>query len=251
MSNTHSPRIGIAGITGRLGQLCAEEAGPHLVGGLSRTADPTRHITTDAAVLARDCDVIIDVSHASLVSAHARAFAQAGCAWVLGTTGLDAAAQQAVEQAAKHSAVLQAANFSPALTMLLSLARQLGAALPDYDAEIIETHHRQKLDAPSGTALAIGRAVAAGRDADFEHVKRLDQNGKRPDGAIGFASLRGGQVVGEHELRFLAADEEISLSHRALDRRVFARGALKAALWLAKPHRKAGLYEMQDVLSTK
>ncbi|MCX5614734.1 4-hydroxy-tetrahydrodipicolinate reductase [Bombella saccharophila] len=250
MSNILSPRIGIAGITGRLGQLCAEEAGAHLAGGLSRTADPARHITSEADALGRECDVIIDVSHASLVPTHAHAFTQAGCAWVLGTTGLDATAQHAVEQAAEHIAVLQAANFSPALTMLLSLARQLGAALPDYDAEIVETHHRQKLDAPSGTALAIGRAVAAGREAEFEQVKRLDQNGKRPDGAIGFASLRGGQVIGEHELRFLTTDEEITLSHRALDRRVFARGALKAALWLAQPHRKAGLYSMQDVLNT-
>lgn len=249
MSST-SPRIGIAGITGRLGHLCAEEAGPLLVGGLSRTADPAHNIGTDAAELARNCDAIIDVSHASLVPVHAKTFAEAGCAWVLGTTGLDKAAQQAVEDAASRIAVLQAANFSPALTMLLSLARQLGAALPDYDAEVLEVHHRQKLDAPSGTALAIGRAVAAGRDDEFDAVKRLDQNGKRPDGAIGFASLRGGQVVGEHDLRFFAADEEISLSHRALDRRVFARGALKAALWLADNHRKPGLYGMQDVLNT-
>lgn len=245
-----SPRIGIAGITGRLGHLCAEEAGPLLAGGLSRTADPARNIVTEAAELAGKCDVIIDVSHASLVPAHARAFAEAGCAWVLGTTGLDKAAQQAVDEAASRIAVLQAANFSPALTMLLSLARQLGAALPDYDAEILEVHHRQKLDAPSGTALAIGRAVAASREEDFDTVKRLDQNGKRPDGAIGFASLRGGQVVGEHDLRFFAADEEISLSHRALDRRVFARGALKAALWLADARRTPGLYGMQDVLNT-
>lgn len=249
MSRT-SPRIGIAGITGRLGHLCAEEAGPLLAGGLSRTADPARNIVTEAATLAGTCDVIIDVSHASLVPAHARAFAEAGCAWVLGTTGLNKAAQQAVDETSSRIAVLQAANFSPALTMLLSLARQLGAALPDYDAEILEVHHRQKLDAPSGTALAIGRAVAAGREDEFDTVRRLDQNGKRPDGAIGFASLRGGQVVGEHDLRFFAADEEISLSHRALDRRVFARGALKAALWLADARRTPGLYGMQDVLNT-
>lgn len=243
-----SPRIGIAGITGRLGALCAEEAGELLVGGLSRTADATRNIITDPHALAEQCDVIIDVSHASLVAQHAKAFAAGKCAWVLGTTGLDKAAQQAVHDASQKIAVLQAANFSPALTMLLSLARQLGAALPDYDAEIVEAHHRQKLDAPSGTALAIGRAVAKGRGDDFESVKRLDQNGKRTDGAIGFASLRGGQVIGEHELCFFAADEEISLSHRALDRRVFARGALKAAHWLSQPQRSIGLYGMEDAL---
>lgn len=248
-----SPRIGIAGITGRLGALCAEEAGPLLAGGLSRHPDPARLpegqlLVSDPLELARACDVIIDVSHASLVPAHARAFSEAGCAWVLGTTGLTPEARKDVEAAATRIPVLQAANFSPALTMLLDLARQLGAALPDYDAEILDIHHRQKLDAPSGTALAIGRAVAEGRGEDFERVKRLDQNGMRPDGAIGFAALRGGQVIGEHDLKFLAADEEITLSHRALDRRVFARGAVKAALWLARG-RAPGLYGMRDVMN--
>lgn len=249
MSTSTSPRIGIAGITGRLGSLCADEAGASLVGGLSRQADPARHIVTDARELAEQCDVIIDVSHASLVPHHADAFSGAGCAWVLGTTGLDDAAKTALQNASQRIAVLQAANFSPALTMLLSLARELGGALPDYDAEITEIHHRQKLDAPSGTALAIGRSVAEGRGVPFEDVARTDQNGKRPDGAIGFSSLRGGQVVGEHDLHFFAADEEITLSHRALDRRVFARGALKAARWLAQ-HSQAGLYSMEDALRT-
>ncbi|MDF7673747.1 4-hydroxy-tetrahydrodipicolinate reductase [Acetobacteraceae bacterium ESL0709] len=247
MTKMNSPKIGIAGISGRLGSLCAAEAAAYLVGGLSRRADLAHSIFTDPARLASQCDVIIDVSHASQIVPHAEAFSEAGCAWVLGTTGLTAEDQQAVEKAAEKIPVLQAANFSPALTMLLDLARQLAAALPDYDAEILETHHRQKLDAPSGTALAIGRAVAEGRNVNFEDVKRLDQNGKRPDGAIGFASLRGGQVIGEHELRFLAKDEEIILSHRALDRRVFARGAVQAALWLAN-NKPSGLYSMSDVV---
>lgn len=245
-----SPRIGIAGITGRLGSLCAEEAGHLLVGGLSRHADPTHAIVTEAQELAQRCDVIIDVSHASLVAHHAQCFSDSGCAWVLGTTGLDATAQSAVKNASTRIPVLQAANFSPALTMLLSLARELSAALPDYDAEITEIHHRQKIDAPSGTALAIGHAVAAGRHVDFNEVARTDQNGKRPDNAIGFSSLRGGQVIGEHDLHFFAADEEITLSHRALDRRVFARGALQAARWLSQ-HSQAGLYGMEDVLKNK
>lgn len=247
MIKTESPKIGIAGISGRLGSLCAEEAATHLVGGLSRHADPSHSIFSDPKELARRCNVIIDVSHASRVIPHARAFAEAGCAWVLGVTGLNMEDQKAVDEAAKKIPVLQAANFSPALTMLLDLASQLAAALPDYDAEILETHHRQKLDAPSGTALAIGRAVAKGRKVNFEDVKRLDQNGKRPDGAIGFASLRGGQVIGEHDLRFLTSDEEITLSHRALDRRVFARGAVKAAIWLAD-HKPSGHYTMSDVV---
>ncbi|EHH67974.1 4-hydroxy-tetrahydrodipicolinate reductase [Gluconobacter morbifer] len=246
---TTSPKIGIAGITGRLGTLCAEEAGTALAGGLSRTADPSRHVTDSPSALARQCDVIIDVSHASTVRSHAKAFTAAGCGWVLGTTGLDASDQKAVEEAARKIPVLQAANFSPALTLFLDLARQLGAALPDYDAEILEIHHRQKLDAPSGTALAIGRAVAGGRGVKLEDVARTDQNNRRPDGAIGFASLRGGQIVGEHDLVLMAADEQITLSHRALDRRVFARGALMAARWLAGC--PAGLYGMADVLKRK
>lgn len=244
-----SLRIGIAGITGRLGALCAEEAGDALSGGLARTADPARRITADPAILARESDVVIDVSHASAASAHARAFAEAGTAWVLGTTGLDAAAQAAVAEAAKRIPVLQAANFSPALTLFLDLARQLAAALPDYDAEIFETHHRQKLDAPSGTALAIGRAVAQGRGVRLDDVAAFDRNGRRAEGTIGFASSRGGQIIGEHDLRFMAADEEITLSHRALDRRVFARGALLAARWLGG--RKPGLYSMADALRNR
>ncbi|MFT8768196.1 MAG: 4-hydroxy-tetrahydrodipicolinate reductase [Gluconobacter cerinus] len=246
---TTSPRIGIAGITGRLGALCAEEAGDSLAGGLSRHADAARSITTNPAELATRCDVIIDVSHASTAATHAEAFTAAKCPWVLGTTGLDATAQAAVSEAAKHIPVLQAANFSPALTLFLELAKQLGAGLPGYDAEIVEIHHRQKVDAPSGTALAIGRAVAEGRNVAFEDVARLDQNGARPDSAIGFASLRGGQIIGEHDLLFMAADEQITLSHRALDRRVFARGALMAARWLA--HQPPGLYGMADVLRRK
>ncbi|GBD57354.1 4-hydroxy-tetrahydrodipicolinate reductase [Gluconobacter wancherniae] len=241
-----TPRIGIAGITGRLGSLCAEEAGSALSVGLSRSADEARNITNDAAEFACSCDVAIDVSHAANVVGHARIFADAGCAWVLGTTGLDATAQAAVHEAAKRIPVLQAANFSPALTLFLDLAKQLGAGLPQYDAEIVETHHRQKLDAPSGTALAIGRAVAEGRGVKLEDVARMDANGLRPDGAIGFAALRGGQIVGEHDLVLLAADEQITLSHRALDRRVFARGALMAARWLSG--RPAGLYSMADAL---
>lgn len=241
-------RIGIAGITGRLGSLCAQEAGAALSGGISRHPIPEKNITSSPDALAQRSDVIIDVSNAATIIAHAKSFSENNCAWVLGTTGLDDAAQNAVITASVHIPVLQAANFSPALTIFLDLARQIGAALPDYDAEIVETHHRQKLDAPSGTALAIGEAVAQGRGVRLKDVARTDQNGLRPDGAIGFASLRGGQVVGAHDLMLLAADEEITLSHRALDRRVFARGALHAARWLAQ--QKPGLYSMADTLKT-
>lgn len=243
-------RVGIAGITGRLGSLCAEEvnaSGSQLSGGIARTADPHRHIVTDPAQLAGCSDVVIDVSSPSATCLHAETFAQAGCAWVIGTTGFDAEQEAAILQASTRIPVLKAANFAPGLTLLLDLARQLGAALPadEYDAEILETHHRQKRDAPSGTALAIGEQVAKGRQVSLSDVTEIDRSGLRADGAIGFASLRAGQVVGEHSLILTSGTEQITLSHRAFDRRVFAQGAVKAARWLAgKP---AGLYDMTAI----
>lgn len=244
-------RIGVAGVTGRLGQLCAEEiaaAGLVFGGGLSRRPDGPKGITDNAADFAAQCDVVIDVSHADTVIHHAKIFADTGCAWVLGTTGLDDDAEMAVLAASRRIAVLQAANFAPGLNMLLDLARRLGAALPgvDYDAEILEMHHRQKVDAPSGTALAIGAAVAEGRKVSLADVKRTNPTGVRADGDIGFASLRGGQIVGEHSLILTSATEQITLSHRVFDRRVFAQGAVRAARWLAG--REAGLYGMRDAL---
>jgi 4-hydroxy-tetrahydrodipicolinate reductase len=137
------------------------------------------------------------------------------------------------------------------VNLLLLLAEKLGHALAptQYDAEILEMHHRQKVDAPSGTALALGRAVAAGRGVELEEVMvsgRHGHTGPRKDGEIGFATLRGGQIVGSHSVLFTAGDEQISLTHHAFDRRVFASGAVRAAMWLhAQP---AGLYGMRDFL---
>ena len=153
-----------------------------------------------------------------------------------------------LQKAAARCVVVQAANFSPGVNLVLALAEHLGAALPgaEYDAEIVEMHHRQKVDAPSGTALAIGRALADGRGVALDDVRIAGRQGARPVGGIGFASLRGGQIVGEHSLVLTAADEQIVLTHRAFDRRSFARGAVRAALWSAG--RPCGLYGMQDVL---
>ncbi|WP_367160825.1 4-hydroxy-tetrahydrodipicolinate reductase [Kozakia baliensis] len=245
-------RVGIAGITGRLGRLCAEEVeaqGLVLAGGVARTPDPKNHITDNAAILAASCDVVIDVSRADIVAHHAEVFARSACPWVLGTTGLDDTAQSAVLEASRSIPVLQAANFAPGLNVLLDLVRQLGVILPEneYDAEIVETHHRQKVDAPSGTALAIGAALAEGRGVSLADVGRIDRQGRREDGVIGFASLRSGQVVGEHTLTLTSDTEQITISHRAFDRRVFAQGAVKAAKWL--PGQEPGLYGMVDVFS--
>jgi len=197
------------------------------------------------------CDVVIDFTHASTVQSHAASFAEGGCAWVLGTTGLSEADQAAVQAASALIPIVQAANFSPGVNLVLALAERLARALPadEYDAEVLEMHHRQKVDAPSGTALAMGRAVAAGRSVRFDDVAipgRDGHTGPRATGGIGFAALRGGQVVGEHTLLFAAGDEQIALTHRAFDRRAFARGAVRAALWTAG--REPGLYSMMDVL---
>jgi 4-hydroxy-tetrahydrodipicolinate reductase len=180
--------------------------------------------------------------------------AAAGKAWVLGTSGLSAADEAAVETAAARIPVVYASNFSAGVNLVLALAERMGAALPAdaYDAEIVEMHHRQKVDAPSGTAVGVGRAVAKGRGVKLDDVMesgRHGNTGARKTGAIGFAALRGGQVVGEHTLIFAAATEHIALTHRAFDRRAFATGAVRAALWVAG--RKPGLYSMMDVLGMR
>ena len=239
--------IGIAGITGRMGRLLAEEipaAGATLSGGTSR-ANP------DLAALAAQSEVIIDFTHAAAARSTAAIMAASGKAWILGTSGLSPADEAAVEAAARHIPVVYASNFSAGVNLVLALAERMGAALPaeTYDAEIVEMHHRQKVDAPSGTAIGMGRAVAKGRGVKLDDViesGRHGHTGPRKTGAIGFAALRGGQVVGEHSLIFAAASEHIVLTHRAFDRRTFAAGAVRAAHWAAT--RPSGFYSMMDVL---
>jgi 4-hydroxy-tetrahydrodipicolinate reductase len=252
-------RIGIAGVTGRMGRLLVEEvraAGATLAGGIARPGssapapDGVARLA-DIGALAQASDLVIDFTQAATAQPHAEALASAGTVWILGTSGLSAAEEAAVAAAARRIPVVYAANFSAGVTLVLALAGRMAAALPAaaYDAEIVEMHHRQKVDAPSGTAIGIGRAVAEGRGVALEAVMESGRNGhtgaRRP-GAIGFASLRGGQVVGEHTLIFAAADEQIALTHRAFDRRTFAAGAVRAALWAVE--RPPGLYTMADVL---
>ena len=247
--------IGIAGIAGRMGRLLAEEvtaAGAKLVGGIDRPdVKADAKLFADIAALAAASDVVLDFTHASTAAAHGKALAAAGTAWVLGTTGLSAADEAVVAETAKQVAVVYAPNFSAGVNLMLALAERMAAALPaeQYDAEIVEMHHRQKVDAPSGTAIGLGRAVAKGRGVVLEDVKesgRDGHTGARRTGAIGFAALRGGQVVGDHTVLFAAADEQIALTHRAFDRLPFARGAVRAAFWAAG--RPPGLYSMMDVL---
>jgi 4-hydroxy-tetrahydrodipicolinate reductase len=252
-------RIGIAGIAGRMGRLLAEEAlaaGAELAGGTRRQGDVKgglpAPVLPDIAALFAASDVVIDFTHAAAAAAHAAAAAAAGKPFVLGTSGLSAEQEAAVAAAARQVPVVYAANFAPGVNLVLAIAERMAAALPaeQYDAEIVEMHHRQKVDAPSGTAVALGRAVARGRGTTLEAAGlesgRDGHTGARKTGTIGFAALRGGQVVGDHTLLFAAGSEQIALTHRSFDRRVYATGAVRAALWLQG--RTAGLYDMKHVL---
>ncbi|MCW8087036.1 4-hydroxy-tetrahydrodipicolinate reductase [Sabulicella glaciei] len=240
-------RIGIAGIGGRMGLLLQEEvaaAGAALAAGTRRGDDPR--------ALFAGSDAVIDFTHAASAAGHAALAAETGVPLILGSSGLDPEQEVAVAEASKRVAIVYAANFATGVNLVLAIAEKLGAALPaaQYDAEIVEMHHRQKVDAPSGTAVAMGRAVAKGRGTTLEEAGRESgrdgHTGPRGTGTIGFAALRGGQVVGEHTLLFAAASEQISLTHRSFDRRAYATGAVRAALWAQG--RPPGLYGMKDVL---
>lgn len=196
-------------------------------------------------------EVVIDFSTAAAIPATLEACEKAGRALMLGTTGYDARTAELLALAAKRIPILTAANTSLALNVLLALVRQAAAALPPaYDIEIIETHHRNKLDAPSGTALALGIAAGEGRSlTGAAAVLTGTRPGPRSSGTIGYAVARGGDVVGEHEVRFLGSGEQLRLGHIATDRAIFAHGALTAAAWLVG--RPAGHYGMADVLAIK
>lgn len=194
-------------------------------------------------------DVVVDFSTSSALPALAAACVERGAALVSGTTGLDADAQAALDEAARQVPVLWAANFSLGVALLAALARRAAAAVPEWDCEIIETHHRRKQDAPSGTALRLGEAVAAGRGqtlADHARHGRVGAHAARVAGEIGFHAVRGGDVVGDHHILLAGEAEVLELSHRAASRDVFARGALRAASWLAG--QAPGHYSIEDVL---
>lgn len=196
-------------------------------------------------------DVALDFSQGAAVPEHLSACVAARVPLLIGATGASAGLEAQIDAAARQIAVLVAPNTSLAVNVLLELVRRATRALPaDYDIEIVETHHRHKRDAPSGTALSLGAAAAQGRKTSLAQcaVYGRDQHSEpRARGQIGFASLRGGDVVGEHQVRLLAEGESLELLHRATDRAVFARGAIRGAAWLAR--RSAGRYAMGDVLA--
>jgi 4-hydroxy-tetrahydrodipicolinate reductase len=207
-------------------------------------------VSSDAAAIIAAADAIVDftIPKASVEFAHIAANSRTAA--IIGTTGFDAASEAAIAEAAKQTAIVKAGNMSLGVNLLLALTRQAAAALGnDFDIEIVEMHHRMKVDAPSGTALMLGDAAASGRGLDLdEHAVRVRDGvtGPRRRGDIGFATLRGGTVVGEHTVIFAGEGERIQLTHSATDRGIFARGAIKAALWTKD--RPPGLYDMTNVL---
>lgn len=202
----------------------------------------------DAAL--RGADAVIDFTSPQASVTLAAATAARGLIHIIGTTGCSEADDAAIAEAAAAGArIVKSGNFSMGVTVLASLVRKAAAALADYDIEIVEMHHNKKVDAPSGTALLLGEAAASGRDIALrDHAVRVrdGHTGPREAGTIGFASLRGGTVVGDHSVILAGPSERIELNHRAEDRAIFANGAARAALWAAG--QPAGLYAMTDVL---
>jgi 4-hydroxy-tetrahydrodipicolinate reductase len=261
-------KIGIVGCAGRMGRILVAEtmatkdcvlaggtepAGPSVgadIGLLVGNTSIGVKVTTDAAALFAACDAVIDFTVPAATLHHAGLTAKSGKIFIVGTTGLQPEVVAAISTAAKSAPVVFSPNFSIGVNVAFALTEKLAATLgPDYDIDVLEMHHRHKLDAPSGTALGLGEAAARGRKvklADVARKSRDGQVGPRPVGEIGFATLRGGDVVGDHAVIFAADGERIELAHKASSRGVFAKGAVRAALWAQG--RGPGLYSMRDVL---
>ncbi|MEZ5666354.1 MAG: 4-hydroxy-tetrahydrodipicolinate reductase [Alphaproteobacteria bacterium] len=262
-------KVAVIGCAGRMGQMLvrtvADDPACRLIGGSVEPGAPEEGAdlgtlagiaalgvaaTADALPLFAAADVAVEFTVPAATVEHAALAAQARCAHVVGTTGLSDEQEAALERAARHTAVMYAPNMSIGVTLMMALTRQVAATLgDDWDIEVLEMHHARKVDAPSGTALGLGRAAAAGRGVALDGVRqsvRDGHTGPRRRGDIGFATLRGGTVAGEHTVIFAGADERFTLGHIATDRRIFARGAIHAAKWAAR--QRPGLYTMHDVL---
>lgn len=225
----------------------ADRAGAEIIG--RKLADSVT-VTDDLDQALQAAQVYIDFTTPASTRAAASHALQHKTAAVVGTTGLDEQAESALAKLAEVAPVFVAANFSPGVALLMHLAERAAAALgPAYDLEVVELHHRNKVDAPSGTALALGRALARGRGLDFDaagRAAREGQVGPRPHDEIGLCAVRGGDIVGEHTAYLVGDEERIEITHRAQKRSVFAAGALRAATWVAgKP---PGRYSMSDLL---
>ena len=237
--------IGIIGNEGRMGQAlvqAAADAGLTIAGGIDKDGDPI--------ALAKVADVLLDFSSPGALVGNLGAAVVAGKPILVGTTGLEEHHYQALDDTARHVAVLQTGNTSLGVTLLVRLVREAASKLgDDWDIEIVEMHHRMKVDAPSGTATMLGEAAAAGRGIDLSRNAergRDGMTGARAKGAIGFASLRGGTIAGDHSVLFATDDERITLTHHAENRSIFARGAIRAASWLMR--QPPGRYTMDHVI---
>ena len=262
-------RIAVCGACGRMGKriiaCAADEPGITVSGAVERAGHPCLGsdagecagapklgvpVVTDLGAAARGADVIVDFSGREAAAANAETAASLGRPIVIGTTGLGDADMAAMKRASRKVACLVAPNMSVGVHLLFRVAAEVARALgDDYDVEIVETHHRMKKDAPSGTALALARAVAEARGIDLSNgavYGRRGEAGERPRGQIGIHAVRQGDIVGDHSVSFASTGERVELVHRATSRDTFARGALRAARWIAG--RAPGLYGMADVL---
>ena len=262
-------KIAVLGAAGRMGQaltaVLAATPGCTIVGGIEAKGSPYVGrdlgelagldplgvaITDDPLPVFAHVDGVLDFTTPASTTAFAALSAQARIVHVIGTTGFSPEDEAKIDAAARHATIIKAGNMSQGVNLLAVLTARVAAALgPEFDIEILEMHHRHKRDAPSGTSLMLGRAAADARAVSLEErgVRTRDgDTGPRREGDIGFAALRGGDVVGEHRVIFAGPGERIELAHIATDRGIFARGAVKAALWARG--KEPGLYSMQDVL---
>ena len=263
------PGIVVTGASGRMGQMLvtmiAESEKARLVGCLERPGHDWIgrdigeclggrrlgvQVSDDPLEVFAKAQAVIDFTAPTATVEFAALAAQARAVHVIGTTGLEAEHHHKIDLAAHHAVIVQAGNMSMGVNLLVRLTQKVAEALDaDWDVEIVEAHHRMKVDAPSGTALMLGHAAAAGRGVSLENSRvsgRDGITGPRERGSIGFSAIRGGDVVGEHDVIFATEGERIVLRHLATDRAIFARGALRAALW--GQSRKPGRYDMMDVL---
>ncbi len=262
-------KIGVAGAAGRMGATLVRQVnatdGCVLAGAIEqkgnaavgRDAGEVAGLDSLGVAIGEDpvemfaaADAVLEFTAPEASVEHAALAAQGKTIHVIGTTGLNAGHEKALAMAARHTAVVRASNFSVAVNLMMALTEQVARILDEgYDIELLEMHHRHKVDAPSGTAIGLGEAAARGRGVRLDDVAQRARDGRtgaRRAGDIGFAVLRGGDVVGEHSVTFAADGERIELAHRATDRGIYARGALRATLWArGKP---PGLYSMIDVL---
>ncbi len=274
--NSQRLKLGVLGVQGRVSQLIVREIRQHpehpdfiLQGATVAPGSPAAgqdisglcglppfglRATDDVETVFNACDVLIDFTLPDATMNHIALAGRTGKALVIGTTGLTEDHENALMEAGKTATIVRAPNMSVGVNLLMALVKKAAAALgPEFDIEIFESHHRNKIDAPSGTALALGQAAAAGRNVDLNEQAawaRHGNTGRRETGTIGFSVQRGGDIVGEHTASFLGTGERLELTHRATDRALFARGALHAAKWAAACPDN-GLFSMQDVIEIR